>query len=330
MTQTRRVKAHGIGTIVQADKNFWGWPLQQDWFGESEGARIIRRCPIRGLSPEEELLAEAATDRAAGEYDVALAKYATIVESYPVSSTAPGALSAYAETYADYISATGDTARVQSKIEYLEEQAESHPNPDVKTVAKLCLAREYEWKGEWEAACTLYTTVLQETQDIELKGVLYRALVNLQARAYADYDAARIIVQQMVTAGVRRDVVELAQLDLALFTGEILPQPPHGAKAFAGGNHSAGSAPTRYSLEQNFPNPFNSVTEIWFKLGADGFITLKLYDVLGSEIKTLAKGNYEAGYYSVTVDASDLSSGVYFYRMTAGNYTAVKKLLVMK
>jgi len=229
-------------------------------------------------------------------------------------------------------------ARVGARPEYLEEQAQSHPNPDVKTIAKLCLAREYESKGQWEAACTLYTTLLQETEDLELKGILFRALVNLQARAYADFDAARTIVQQMVTAGVRRDVVDLAQLDLALFTAEILPCVPPRPKAFAGGSHSAGSAPPRYSLAQNFPNPFNPSTEIWFKLGADGFVTLKLYDVLGREVKTLAEGTYEAGYYNVTLNASDLASGVYFYRMTAhpkdgqqaGRYTAVKKLLVVK
>jgi hypothetical protein len=59
-------------------------------------------------------------------------------------------------------------------------------------------------------------------------------------------------------------------------------------------------------------------------------MSLKLYDVLGREVKTLAEGHYLSGYYNVTLDAKDLASGLYFYRLNAGTFTSTKKLVVLK
>ena len=94
--------------------------------------------------------------------------------------------------------------------------------------------------------------------------------------------------------------------------------------------------PDKYSLSQNYPNPFNSTTTIQFGIwsaAADsdfGFVTLKIYDVSGKEIVTLVNENKEPGYYNIKFNATDLSSGVYFYRMTAGDFVAVRKLIVLK
>jgi hypothetical protein len=88
--------------------------------------------------------------------------------------------------------------------------------------------------------------------------------------------------------------------------------------------------PTTYALGQNYPNPFNPSTIINYQIPNDGQVTLKVYDVLGREVKTLVNEFKQVGRYSVTLDASSLATGVYFYRITSGNYVSTKKMLLMK
>jgi hypothetical protein len=80
----------------------------------------------------------------------------------------------------------------------------------------------------------------------------------------------------------------------------------------------------------NYPNPFNPTTTIRYDLPVDARVSLKIYDILGREIMTLVDGFVAAGYHHVELDASKLASGVYFYRLTAGSFTAVRKMLLLQ
>ncbi len=91
-----------------------------------------------------------------------------------------------------------------------------------------------------------------------------------------------------------------------------------------------GSPPTKYSLSQNYPNPFNPSTLINYQLPVGGRVTLKVYDILGREVAVLVNGLNGAGYHSLRFDGSNLASGVYFLRMTAGQYTDVKKMILLR
>lgn len=95
-------------------------------------------------------------------------------------------------------------------------------------------------------------------------------------------------------------------------------------------NTGNGKVPANYMLEQNYPNPFNPTTTIGYQLSAVSQVTLKVYDVLGREVTTLVSRKENAGSYTVRFDGSRLSSGVYFYRLTAGGFTNVKKLMLVK
>ncbi len=87
---------------------------------------------------------------------------------------------------------------------------------------------------------------------------------------------------------------------------------------------------TTYDLSQNYPNPFNPSTTIRYAIPKDGMVTLKIYDILGSEVKTLVN-NYQAkGRYEVTFDASRLASGLYIYEISSGDYKASKKMTLIK
>lgn len=88
--------------------------------------------------------------------------------------------------------------------------------------------------------------------------------------------------------------------------------------------------PSSCALYQNYPNPFNPTTAIRYHLPKDSRVTIKVYDILGREVATLVDGEESAGYHEVSFDGSRFATGVYFYKMTAGSYTAVKKLMLLK
>jgi len=91
-----------------------------------------------------------------------------------------------------------------------------------------------------------------------------------------------------------------------------------------------GSLPTEFALEQNYPNPFNPATTIKFSIPEQSIVTLKIYDVLGREVSTLVNNVKNAGSHEVNFNASNLASGMYIYKITAGNYTASKKMMLLK
>ncbi len=88
--------------------------------------------------------------------------------------------------------------------------------------------------------------------------------------------------------------------------------------------------PDKFSLEQNYPNPFNPVTSIKFDLPKNSHVTLKVYDVMGREVSVLKSEEMKAGTHDVSFDASNLSSGIYFYKMTAGDFVSIKKMVFVK
>jgi len=111
------------------------------------------------------------------------------------------------------------------------------------------------------------------------------------------------------------------------------------ASTLTGISKISNQTPVKFSLSQNFPNPFNPITKIKFDIPKYGFSTgafgndkvvLKVYDILGKEIQTLVNEKLQPGTYEVTFDGSNFSSGVYFYQLSARNYTDTKKLILLK
>ncbi|KAB2920948.1 MAG: T9SS type A sorting domain-containing protein, partial [Bacteroidetes bacterium] len=90
------------------------------------------------------------------------------------------------------------------------------------------------------------------------------------------------------------------------------------------------AAPAAYTLSQNHPNPFNPATTISYSLPAAGFVTLKVYDMLGKEVATLVNGMQESGANKASFDASQLPSGIYFARLSSGSFNSVIKMTLMK
>ena len=90
------------------------------------------------------------------------------------------------------------------------------------------------------------------------------------------------------------------------------------------------SLPTKFALNQNYPNPFNPSTKISFDLEKPGYTKLTIHNVLGQEMATVLSQEMSAGHHEVDFNALDLSSGIYFYRLESGNFSSMKKMMLLK
>jgi hypothetical protein len=105
---------------------------------------------------------------------------------------------------------------------------------------------------------------------------------------------------------------------------------PYNPGVLLGNGNNGINTPDGFTLEQNYPNPFNPETSIRFTLPENSFVSLKVYDINGKLVKTLVNGSKSAGSHEVSFNASELSSGVYFYTLKAGGFTESKKMLLTK
>lgn len=88
--------------------------------------------------------------------------------------------------------------------------------------------------------------------------------------------------------------------------------------------------PDKYKLSQNYPNPFNPATKISFSIPKQGFVNMKVYDILGKEVMTLVNEIKQAGSYDVNFNGSNFASGVYFYRIESDNFVDIKRMMLIK
>jgi hypothetical protein len=103
----------------------------------------------------------------------------------------------------------------------------------------------------------------------------------------------------------------------------------NGGLTFVDGERRDG-VPTEFALAQNYPNPFNPSTTIRYALPHTSFVTLTVYNTLGQQVAQLVNEQQQAGYHDVVFRGDGLASGVYFYRIQAGSYVDVKKLILFK
>ena len=135
-----------------------------------------------------------------------------------------------------------------------------------------------------------------------------------------DFTKAKEYYSRMTEAYPDEDLTKFAAINL----GEDLGSIKKGLTI------NDNQIPKEYYLSNAYPNPFNPTAEIKYAIKEDGLVTLKVYDMLGKEITTLVNENKPAGTYNVNFNASNLSSGVYLYSITAGNFHQTKKMVLTK
>jgi len=130
-------------------------------------------------------------------------------------------------------------------------------------------------------------------------------------------------------------LITLQPGEYRLYTSKKIPK----ASDIITGINEQKIIPTEFKLEQNYPNPFNPTTVISYQLAVDSYVTLKVYDLLGREVSTLVNEYQPAGVHNSQFairnlpagrQGSQLSSGIYFYRLQAGNFIETKKMILLR
>ena len=179
---------------------------------------------------------------------------------------------------------------------------------------------------------------LVSTGDKKLKSLPFQTgPLTFDSLKFKFLDSVRtlILVARTSSSASGSQTVNLGLTDTNQVTAYYVTKPygtnfPFGTVTSIGNQNEV---PHVYALSQNYPNPFNPATLIKYSIAKDGFVKIKVYDLIGKEVATLVNGHKSAGDYQVEFDANErgkLSSGIYFYKIEAGEFTDIKKMTLIK
>jgi hypothetical protein len=172
-------------------------------------------------------------------------------------------------------------------------------------------------------------TILDTTMNVNIIGNFYVSQLNINpqfpniGRWYDYFTGDSIYVTNTQTE------ISLQPGEFHIYTTVKLPTPEEGILLDVE-NSELYDVPSEYNLEQNYPNPFNPLTTINYSIINPGVVRIKIYDILGREVKTLVNEFKQTGNYKVQFDASGLSSGIYLYRIESGEFVQTKKMILLK
>ena len=173
--------------------------------------------------------------------------------------------------------------------------------------------------------------VLNPDQGNALTATLQAAILQLSSNnGTAAVSLLQAFINQVsafITAGILSSAEGQPLIDAAQ---AIIDDIQSGLGKQVGETVSLEQVPYEYKVFQNYPNPFNPTTTIHYELPLEGFVTLKVFDVLGKEVKTLIEGYRTEGRYEVQFDATALTSGMYFYRIQTGSFVETKKMILLR
>jgi hypothetical protein len=183
--------------------------------------------------------------------------------------------------------------------------------------------------GNYAGSLTEYQQLLQSSSVAGERVMYLFQLFNLNAVRLGNRETAQQYLTQMQNEFPADGRTRIAAVRFEAMTSRTSGNGLQKSSLAATAEQTP-ELPREFTLSQNYPNPFNPTTTIKYDLPIDAHVTLKLYDVLGREVLTLVNEQAKAGYHSTTLDASRLSSGVYFYRIQAGQFSQTKKLILVR
>ncbi|MCH7955016.1 MAG: T9SS type A sorting domain-containing protein [Candidatus Marinimicrobia bacterium] len=248
------------------------------------------------------------------DFENALPILKRIVRDYPEAKESEYALSLITEALREVDG--------QSALEaYLESIVQNGNNTISERYSKRLLVREYQRGKNFTKSENLAKELLSLSPTAEEKKDMLFEIATLNLFGKNNHSEAAKYFRQIVSEFPDDDIAAVAQSHLDVFLNE------GGLKKTPAVNINT---PTSYSLSDNYPNPFNPVTQIDFSLPEEGYTRLIIYDLRGREAARLMDKELNAGYHSVKWDASRFASGIYFYTLQSGNFVQTKKMLMLK
>ena len=174
------------------------------------------------------------------------------------------------------------------------------------------------------------STAQEDTYKLQMSSDYYPIAIHWPSNLNLNYDSAMLMDRTLDGISFRIDMLQNDSLrvpDPSVATFYIRTWGPHGTTGVAFEKTEVTDQP---SLLQNYPNPFNPKTVIRFKLHDSGFMSLKVYDIVGREVAVLLDEKKSPGEYEIEWDSSNLPSGVYLYRLTSGGSVISRKLLIIR
>jgi xyloglucan-specific exo-beta-1,4-glucanase len=265
-------------------------------------------------SADQNLYSDAVKEELLGNYTSAVSKFEDVIENYQDSVSA---INSMKKILICHEKMNSDSSAFSGLRLYYQGLAQNNSQDTFFVrAAKELAAKSLVKMDEIEAAITEY-------EDI----------VSSSSNSYERYCAELNIIEAYI-------IMATGEGDAPAFTGRLgylKPRSKRDGHAMLLGKlydvNIAGSIshiPKEFSLSQNYPNPFNPLTKINFAVPNTSKVTLKVYDILGKLVKTLVNETKDAGIYNVTFDGSDLASGIYFYKIEAGDFIESKKMVLVK
>ncbi|MFA7360315.1 MAG: T9SS type A sorting domain-containing protein [Candidatus Kapaibacterium sp.] len=223
-------------------------------------------------------------------------------------------------------------ARNTNRYDYLNDVVFMSPFDAMICGNNGTILRSTNWGKTWTANVQYLTS--EHLRSIDSYGPKITVCGD-NGKIMTSNDGGFFFMDQLNAQGRHLYGVSIREFNVGVAVGEIgsatyAPLFFTAANGIVGITQTGSEIPAAYSLSQNYPNPFNPVTKINFALPKQGLVTLKVYDMLGREVRTLVNEVKSAGNYTVDLNGSQLTSGVYFYKIQANGYTDIKKMTLIK
>ena len=211
---------------------------------------------------------------------------------------------------------------------YLKEIQSMHPGFEVGNLAYKYMVLWKMLEGDNASVINLSNEALKNFSKEDKNWALVGLVLSYTNSGLTN--EARVILNELRANSADNDEFlaylesDIANVEHQIAEGQFKPVE------FVSSDNAAPVIPELIGLEQNYPNPFNPTTQIRYSLIEDGLVTIKIHDVLGREIATLVNEQKPAGTYYVDFNASGLSSGIYFYTITARKFSQTKKMVLLR
>ncbi|MGD1044614.1 MAG: polysaccharide deacetylase family protein [Bacteroidota bacterium] len=214
---------------------------------------------------------------------------------------------------------------VRAGLVYLKANPDKFWVTSFGNVAKYICERNAAWVLESHTTEDSITVIATDTLD----NSIYNCPITIRRPLPQNWSSAYVMQHGDTIASqiVEVNSTKYIMFDVIPDNGDITVKK---VSATGVGSNRTSSSPKSFDLSQNYPNPFNPATQINYSVLHSSYITLKVTNLLGQEVATLFKGIRQPGNYETTFDGSKLTSGVYFYKLQMAEFTAIKKMLLLK